>query len=213
MKTDRLIELLAHDAAPVDPRSPQRRLLWVAALSIGAGFGLMLALLGLNPRLAEYTGMPMFWVKFGFGVLAAAAATVALQRLARPGVRLGSARWWTLAPYATLGLLGAWVAWSAAPGERLGLWLLPHWAVCPLLIATLGLPALVGGLWLMRTMAPTRLALAGAVVGLWAGGIDTALYALYCPILSAPYLATWYALGTLLPALAGALLGRRLLRW
>jgi hypothetical protein len=62
-------------------------------------------------------------------------------------------------------------------------------------------------------MAPTRLRATGAVIGLAAGGISAALYSLHCPEAGASFVLTWYTLGILAPALLGALLGPRLLRW
>jgi hypothetical protein len=62
-------------------------------------------------------------------------------------------------------------------------------------------------------MAPTRLRLAGAAGGLAAGAAGALVYTLHCPELAAPFLASWYVLGMLIPTAAGALLGPRLLRW
>jgi hypothetical protein len=36
---------------------------------------------------------------------------------------------------------------------------------------------------------------------------------LHCPELGAPFIAVWYVIGMFIPALAGALLGPRVLRW
>jgi len=87
------------------------------------------------------------------------------------------------------------------------------WTVCPGLIALLSLPVLVGTLWAMKGLAPTQPILAGAAAGLLAGAVATAVYALHCPEMAAPFLATWYLAGMLIPTVAGALLGPRLLRW
>jgi hypothetical protein len=65
----------------------------------------------------------------------------------------------------------------------------------------------------MKGMAPTRPALAGACSGLVAASLGTVVYALHCPEMQAPFLAVWYVLGMLLPTAAGALLGRKILRW
>lgn len=65
----------------------------------------------------------------------------------------------------------------------------------------------------MRTMAPTRPRLAGGSAGLAAGAAAAAVYALHCPEMATPFLAVWYVLGVAIPALAGAFLGKLLLRW
>ena len=65
----------------------------------------------------------------------------------------------------------------------------------------------------MRGLAPTQTRLAGAAVGLLAGAIGAMAYTLHCPEMGAPFLAIWYVAGVLVPTVAGALLGPRMLRW
>ncbi|HSV58580.1 MAG TPA: NrsF family protein, partial [Variovorax sp.] len=65
----------------------------------------------------------------------------------------------------------------------------------------------------LKGLAPTRPALAGAAAGIMAGGAGATVYALHCPELAAPFLAVWYVAGMLIPVVAGALIGPRLLRW
>jgi hypothetical protein len=65
----------------------------------------------------------------------------------------------------------------------------------------------------MRGLAPTRLRLAGAGVGLLAGAAGAFVYAFHCPELAAPFLGMWYLLGMAIPTALGALLGPRALRW
>jgi len=40
-----------------------------------------------------------------------------------------------------------------------------------------------------------------------------AVHCLHCPEMAPPFLGTWYLLGMALPAIAGAMLDPRLLRW
>ena len=68
-------------------------------------------------------------------------------------------------------------------------------------------------LWAMKGLAPTRLVLAGAAAGLLSGAGGALVYALYCIEMAAPFIGIWYLLGMLIPAVAGALIGPRLLRW
>ena len=65
----------------------------------------------------------------------------------------------------------------------------------------------------MRTLAPTRLALAGGVAGLLAGTIGASTYSIHCPELQAPFIGIWYLVGMLIPAFFGFIAGPRLLRW
>jgi hypothetical protein len=62
-------------------------------------------------------------------------------------------------------------------------------------------------------MAPTDLRRTGALVGLAAGSISAAAYALHCVDDSLPFVALWYGGTIVLCTLAGAVLGPRLLRW
>lgn len=213
MKTDDLIALLATGAAPVDRRAAPRRLALASAAAVGAALLLMWLLLGLNPQLPAYLALPMFWVKAGFGVLVAAAATLALQRLARPGWRLSWVGAGLALPFAAVWALGLAALLAAPPAERMHDWMGSTWTACMVWIALLAVPGVVAALWLLRSMAPTRPVLAGAVAGLWAGGIAAFAYALHCPELAAPFIASWYALGIAIPAALGAALGPRLLRW
>jgi hypothetical protein len=213
MKTDDLISLLAHEAGAVDRRLPMRRV--AAAPPIGALLALpvMIALLGVNPALQAYLALPMFWVKFTFGVVLAAASGWGLQRLGRPGARTTLLPWLLAAPIAVLWLL-ALIALAASTRDQWASLLLGgSWKGCPPYIALLSLPTFVAALLALRSAAPTRLRLAGAVAGVLAGAVGAAVYALHCPELAAPFLAVWYVIGVLIPAAAGALLGPAVLRW
>ena len=190
MKTDELIAMLASGAAPVETNAGRRRL----AMALGWGlFGatlLMAVLLGVRPDLARALRLPMFWMKLGVPVLAALAALQLVWRLGVPGTGPGRApeRWTPM-------LFGA------------------TWKTCPFNIALLSSPVFVAAFWAMRGMAPTHPAQAGAAAGLLAGAAGAAVYALHCPEMAAPFLGIWYVLGMAIPAVAGAALGARLLRW
>ncbi|MDZ7653660.1 MAG: DUF1109 domain-containing protein [Burkholderiaceae bacterium] len=213
MRTDDLIDALARQVEPVQPQRGGRALALALALGVPLALLGMVLLMGLNPQLREYLGMPMWWIKFGFGLVLAAIALVLALRLSRPGVRAGAARLAPIAPILALWLLAIVVLAAAPAAERSGLIFGSSWRVCPLNITVLSLPVLVGALIALRTMAPTQLAAAGAAAGLLAGGVGTAVYALHCPELAAPFLAIWYVLGALIPVAIGALVGPRVLRW
>ena len=67
--------------------------------------------------------------------------------------------------------------------------------------------------WVMKGLAPTRPAWAGASAGLLAGALAALVYALHCPESGAPFIGIWYVVGIAIPAAVGALLGPRTLRW
>src|SRR5690606_11552419 len=103
---------------------------------------------------------------------------------------------------------------GADPGERMEKLMGPSgmpW--CLVLIPILAAPTAALLLWLMRSFAPTRLALSGAAIGALSGGVGAMAYAMYCPTDSLPFVVTWYSLAIGLCAALGAGLGSRLLRW
>ena len=213
MKTDELIDILAAGAEPVDPRAPKRRMALAAAAGAILAVPLMLALMGLNPLLARAAAAPMFWVKLAFVVAVAAAAFAVALKLARPGAPARRPAAALAIPFASLWLLAAALLAASAPSEREALLLGSTWRACPLNIALLSAPALALALWTMRGLAPTRPHLAGAAVGLLAGGLGATVYTLHCPELAAPFIGVWYVIGMLIPAAIGAALGRPLLAW
>jgi hypothetical protein len=213
MKTEEWISALAAGTESVDPRAPARRLLLATLAGAALALPLMLGLLGLNPRLATASQTPMFWVKLAFVVTTAAAAIALLHRLARPGVPIQRNAIVLAMPFAAIWLLAAGALIASAATERLPLLLGSTWSACPLNIAMLSAPALVLMLWALRSLAPTRLRLAGGAAGLLAGSVGATVYTLHCPEMAAPFIGVWYVLGMVIPAALGAALGRRMLRW
>lgn len=214
MKTDELVTLLAKNVSPVEPNVTARR--FTTALGWGM-FGTTLAMavtLGVRPDIAEAMSLPMFWMKLAFPAGVAIAVCYAGARLARPGARLGRAPGATLAALpAAVWLLAMAVLLNAAPAERISLIFGDTWLSCLRNIPLLSIPVFVAVMWAMKGLAPTRLALAGGAAGLLAGAVSAAVYSLHCPEMAAPFLAIWYVLGMSIPAIAGAVIGARFLRW
>ena len=213
MKTDDLVAMLAAGPVAVPRQAASRRL--GLALAIGAPLSLAILLVeyGLRRDLLQALFWPMFWVKLLFPLAIAGAAFVMVQRLARPGVP-GRRAWIG----AVLPVLAVWalavVAWFDTPVEgRMPSLMGQSWRICAMSIAVMALPVFVGAMAALRSLAPTRPALAGAAAGALAGGVGAAVYALHCMELTAPFLAVWYVSGIAVPVLVGALLGPRLLRW
>ncbi len=213
MKTEQLITALASGLEPADRRAPLR----VGGIALAGGVliaaAMMLVWLGLNPALRVYLSEPMFWVKLGFGVALAAASLALVAALARPGARVAMLPWMPAVPVAVLWGLGAVVLWTSVPEARPALIWGQTWQGCLVAVPLLSAPTLIGALYALRAMAPTCPVCAGAAAGALAGGIGSAVYALHCPELAAPFLALWYVIGAAIPVLVGALLGRLLLRW
>lgn len=213
MKTDEWIELLARSPAGLTAALAGRR--FAAALGWAAAGALLLmaVLLGVRADIANAATGAMFWVKLLFGAAIAGFAWPASMRLGRPGAPLGVLGWGMAAPFVLLWAIGAVVLVDLDPLRRDAIVFGRTWRSCTLLIGLLSLPGFVALLWALRGLAPTRPAGAGACAGLAAGGVAATVYALHCPETDAPFLAAWYAVGVAIPALAGALVGPRVLRW
>ncbi|SFM64663.1 DUF1109 domain-containing protein [Variovorax sp. OV329] len=213
MKTDDLIGMLATGVEPVPRKAATRRLVWALLAGLPIAALVMLTQFGLRRDLVQAMFWPMLWMKIMFPFFIAWGGFVLAQRLARPGVRIGHA-WLTLVVPVVLVWGMALVRWFGAPeGERMELLMGQTWRSCALNIALIALPVFVAGMLALKGLAPTQPAWAGAAVGALAGGAGATVYALHCTESTAPFLAVWYLAGMLIPVLAGALLGPRLLRW
>ncbi|MGJ7543826.1 DUF1109 domain-containing protein [Variovorax sp. LT1R16] len=214
MKTDALISMLAADAAPVPRHAAAHRLSLALGVAVPLSLALLLVGYGVRRDWADAMQLPMFWLKLLIPLCIALAAGVILQRLARPGVRLGAG--WPLllgAPVALIWALAAAVWMPATEPERTRMLWGISWQICAASILLMAAPVFVGAIVALRSLAPTRPALAGAAAGTLAGGVGAAVYALHCMELAAPFLAVWYVSGIAATALIGAVLGPRLLRW
>jgi hypothetical protein len=213
MKTDDFISLLATGVAPVDRRALTKRF-GLAVLIGAAGATLIMAVvLGIRRDLAEVAVTPIFWAKIALPLCVMIGSLWMSTRLARPGVRTGGSSWLIAAPVAAVWLAGAYVLMAAPSEARLAVVLGKTWRVCPFNIAMLSIPGFIAVFWALKGLAPTRLALTGAAGGLLAGSTATLAYCLHCPEMGIPFWGVWYVLGMLLPAVVGAVLGPRLLRW
>lgn len=213
MKTDDLIAMLATGAGAADTGVVHRRLALASGAGVVGAALLMTGLLGVRHDLAQALMLPMFWVKLAFVGSLSLLSLLAVSRLGRPGVSLRWVSRLLAAPVLAIWQLASVVLWQAAPDQRDNLIFGNTWLVCPLLIALLSVPAFVALTWAVKGLAPVRLRLAGAIVGLLSGGLAGIIYCLHCPEMGAPFVAFWYMLGMLIPALSGAMLGPRLLRW
>jgi len=213
MKTDDLVALLAADAAPVPRRAASHRLVIALLAGLPFSIALMATEYGVRSDLIQTLFWPMFWMKLIFPICIGIAGFVMAQRLGRPGVRVRHAWLGVALPVLALWGLGLIVYVSAAPEQRAPMVWGQTWRTCAFNIALIAAPVFIAVLAALKSLAPTRPALAGAAAGAMAAGAGAAVYALHCPEMTAPFLAIWYVLGMSLPVLAGALIGARLLRW
>lgn len=211
MKTDELADFLAQGAGPA-PRAPLARRFGVV-LPAGLALGLIASVTGLGLMPPVMWGDPAFWVKLGYAAALCAACVWLASRLARPGAPFGKAAWTLGAVAAAMGLAGV-AALLATPPDLRSAFLFGNSVLrCPWAILALSMPTLVGALWALRDMAPTRPRLTGLAAGLLAGGTGAAAYALACDETSLTFISLWYSLGIGLAGAVGSAFGPRFLRW
>lgn len=211
MKTDQLIDMLARGVEPADRKK------WVWRLIATLIGGLLIAALlvvifiGVRGDMAA-ARMPVMW-KSMFSAIAAAVALPLALRLMKPGRPLG----WRVAAVAVfvLAAIGATIfsLMGEAPEERMNAWMGGGFPWCLVLVPLLAAPTAALLIWLIRGLAPTRLALTGAAIGAVSGGIGAMAYSMYCPVDSIAFVTTWYVGAIALCAALGALVGSKFLRW
>ena len=213
MKTDELIEMLGTNIEPI--KGGQLRNVLLIALAVGAlaAFCLMLAILGVPANALSGQGFPMELLALAFTLGLAATGANFLIRAARPG-EVGHR------PLLAVGLLflaifsaGAVALMLTHPAAWGGMLFEPQWRACLICIPLFAALPFTSLIWALRKGAPTDLMRTGAITGLVAGALSAAVVALHHPAGSIPFIALWYGGPIVLCAVAGALLGPRLLRW
>lgn len=209
MKTDELLTLLERDKLR-EPQAGQALRVWLGPALILSALAMMLVL-GMRFPMQKTLLTPEIAPKFYLPLLLGLIATPVALRLARPlgRVRLG---WIWIFPLLGIALLG--YAYVTTPADErvadfTGQTILPCLLSVPLFSAPM-LGALILSLRKGAVMAPER---AGALAGLAAGGLGTAIYALHCTEDSPLFYVTWYGAGIGLTVLIGMFLGRKFLRW
>jgi hypothetical protein len=85
--------------------------------------------------------------------------------------------------------------------------------VCLPAINLMSLPILAGLIAALRRGAPVDPQKAGALAGLAAAGLATALYSTFCTEDSPLFYSVWYSVGIAITTALGAVAGSRWLRW
>ena len=213
MDDEQLIRALVRDHRPVARSALALRLAASAAVGLAAAIALAIHFTGLRPDIVPALGTFPFWMKWVYVGLLGAGALVGIEKVARPDTADLPWLWLLGLPVAGILVLAGFQAWHAPPGAWPRLWMGVSWDSCPMTIAALSIPVFVGLIFASRKFAPVRLRLAGFLAGLASGGLSAFAYALHCPETSAVFVAIWYSAGIAIPAIIGALLGPRLLRW
>jgi hypothetical protein len=213
MKTNDLIAMLATEASATPTVSPLRRCVQATAAGIAISLALVLTLWGLNPALNALAHTPAFWVKLVWLAIMCVFAAPVVMHLARPGVGAGKGVWGIAAALVGMALLALMQVTAVNADTAMQLMLGSSWQECSASIAALSVPLLAALLWMLRDMAPTRPALAGASAGLMAGTLASLVYSLHCTETAYAFVAVWYVAGIAVMTGVGVLLGSRLLRW
>jgi hypothetical protein len=213
MNTQQLIESLSSDVPRVARHAPEKRVGFGIIVGCLVTLVLVTTVLGIRPDLQLALHGFSFWMKWAYTITLGVAAAFAVTRLARPQPEPLGSLWLLTVPVSILAGIGISELVRAPSDRWLGIWLGQSWMTCPWLVLMLAAPVFVGLLWSFRKLAPTRLRAAGAAAGLASGAWAATLYCLHCPETSALFVLTWYSLGIILAAGAGAALGPRLLRW
>lgn len=211
MRTDELISTLASDLRAVP--SPGRRLtMAMAGGAVAALLGLVVALGSPVGPVVE-RGIAASVVKLSYPLVVAIVAVAAALAAGRPGIRVKPRAALLALPVLAVAIF-AGVDLAAAQTSAWGSMMLGSTtARCYAAVILGSIPAFAALAWAFRVLAPTRLPAAGFLIGLAAGGISAAAYALYCREPSPAFLLATYTPAMLVPALAGAAIGRRLMHW
>jgi len=213
MKTDALIDALSERAAPVSAG----RVLQTLAAGAGGGalfsFAIMVLWLGFRPDMAEAMETSAYWMKFFYTLLFAVFGFWTIERLARPGTSSRMQMTLEALPFAAIALWALVRLALVPPAMRMPMAMGHSSHVCPWRIVILALPILACVLRNLRTLAPTRPALAGGAAGLAAGALGAFIYAFHCDESAAAFVALWYTFGIVSVGAIGAVAGRFLLRW
>ena len=212
MKTENLISALVADGTSIGVPIARK-----VAFAMVCGFALSAVVffwqLGWRPDIGEARGTLRFLFKFmATGALLVPAA-ILVARLARPDAAPGIFGWAIL--IAPLLLVTASSAdLIASPSNVWTTKLIgANAAACVALILLLSVAPLTALLFELSDGAPAKPRITGAVAGIAAGALAATLYAMHCTDDSPLFVATWYTIAIGIMALAGSVLGERLLRW
>jgi hypothetical protein len=213
MRTDELIAQLSSGLAPVKRGQVPRLLLAAAALGLVGSVVVMLSMMGLRHDIARAMVSFGMWTKLVYTFVIAAFGFRLVERMGRPGAEMTRPLQLLALPLLAIALLAALQMGGTNQADMPKLVLGHSSRVCAALVTVTALPTLAATFWALRQLAPTRLTLAGAGAGLFAGAAGAFVYSFHCNEGSAPFIAIWYTLGIVAVTAIGALLGPRLLRW
>jgi hypothetical protein len=211
MKTSELIDLLVKD---LRPEATLNQLLAHASIAgtLIAGIAFF-SQLGFRDDIGDAMATGRFLFKFVVTSTLAASSAAMFFRMGKPGVSLGTVRPMLLLSPALL-IVAALLELSVTPTKTWITRAVGQDALnCLTTIPLLSVGPLVCLLYGMRRGAPGNPGIAGMIAGLAAAGISATFYASSGDEDSPLFVLLWYPIAVAIVALAGYLLGRRLLRW
>jgi len=212
MRTDDLIAQLSSGLEPVKSGAVARLLTVAVMAGIAGSLLIFLVMMGPRHDLAGAMSHPGMWTKMAYCLAVAGFGLWLVERAGRPGAEMARPALFLALPLLGIALLAG--LQMGAPGADMpGLVMGRSSRVCAALVTLTALPTLAATFWALRKLAPTRLTLAGAGAGLFAGAVGAFVYCFHCTEEAAPFIAVWYSLGIAAVTAIGALLGRYLLRW
>ena len=212
MRTDELIGRLSSGLEPVKRGQVTRMLLVAAAIGLVGSVVVMLGMMGLRHDFAAAMVSFGMWTKLVYTFAIALFGFWLVERMGRPGAEMTRPLQLLAVPLLAILLLAA--LQMSAPQADMPKLVLGHSSrVCAYLATVTALPTLAATFWALRQLAPTRLTVAGAGAGLFAGAVGAFVYSFHCTEGAAPFIAIWYTLGIAVVTALGAALGPRLLRW
>lgn len=228
MKTDALIAQLTAEMQSAPPRRAWHR--WaVVAATVLFSLWLLRTYWGMAPNLHQLTQVPAFWFKLLLLVCACVTASSVMWRLSQPGRPTKPLVWQLCMILSALVVMACSpfvfdidtprvdsTRWALAGVNPLhsgqgSAWRTLWWAGSGL--CALAMPMLLALVWMLRDMAATRPAWAGASAGFVASALSAVLFSLHATDPSSPFATLGYLVGMALMPLIGAVLGRWLLRW
>lgn len=213
MKTDDLIRAIVADNTHLEP--PVTRTLAAFTLAGAAAAALLFAvLLGLRSDFFwSILHSPRFIFKFVFTLAIAVPAFLLVRRLTRPDAEPGRLTWLLMLPFVMLAIAVA-AEMYAVPRDHWPVYAVGSNAlVCMATIPMLSAAPLAAILYALKSGAPARPPVAGAIAGLLASAIGATLYASHCADDSPLFVSIWYPAAIVMVTAAGAMIGARLLKW
>ena len=213
MNTRDLVDRLARNVTPVERNAVPRLLNRALVRGLAGSTFLLVALYGVRSDMPERILTAMFWMRLAFPLAIIVAAMKLAQQLGRPGSPLRTTGLAATLPIAAMALAAGGVLMATPAGYRLELMLGTTWRTATASVVLLSLPPFAAAMHAMKQLAPTRLALAGAGVGLLAGAQGLLVYSLYCSEMALPFWSIWYVLAIAVTTAVGAAIAPHCLRW